>query len=480
MTSVPRTTPSGADPGRRATRTVAVTAGVVSVGLVACLVAARFSGAIEPPPAGITDAGPVVRIALPLVRVVSDVAAALTLGVLLLAATFVPGSTRAAAAAPDEPRRALALKVATGAAFVWALAAALGVVLRFADAAGLPVSSPGFGDALLGSVWAIETLRVGLISAIAAVVVASGASLARSRGVTLALMVAALLGILVLAPAGHAGGSADHETAVNALGAHLVGVSVWLGGLLGLVILRRSLGESLGVVARRYSSLALWCFVVVGVSGVMSASTRLSGWQDLRTDYGLIVVAKVIAFLALGVAGWWHRRHALERIEGGGRGFARLAAGETLVMGVAVGLASALARSAPPVPETEVDPSPALALTGFPAPPAPSALSWLTAWRVEWLFLAVGLLAIGLYLVGVVRLHRRGDRWPVLRTVTWVVGWLLFLYANNGVLGIYSRVAFSWHMTLHMIEAMVVPIFLVLGAPVTLALRSLRPRHDGT
>ena len=61
-----------------------------------------------------------------------------------------------------------------------------------------------------------------------------------------------------------------------------------------------------------------------------------------------------------------------------------------------------------------------------------------------------------------------------------MVGWLLFLYANNGVLGIYSRVAFSWHMTLHMIEAMVVPIFLVLGAPVTLALRSLRPRHDGT
>ena len=53
----------------------------------------------------------------------------------------------------------------------------------------------------------------------------------------------------------------------------------------------------------------------------------------------------------------------------------------------------------------------------------------------------------------------------MLRTVTWVLGWLLFIYATNGVLGIYGRVAFSWHMTLHMIEAMVVPIFLVLGAP---------------
>ncbi len=246
-------------------------------------------------------------------------------------------------------------------------------------------------------------------------------------------------------------------------------------------MLRRALGDSLGVVARRYSSLALWCFVIVGVSGVMSASTRLSGWQDLTTDYGLLVLAKVLAFVALGVAGWWHRRAMLERIDAGGRrAFARLAAGETVVMGVAVGIATALARTAPPVPETESDPSAALALTGFPAPPAPIAMSWLTAWRVEWLFLAVGLLAIGLYVAGVVRLRRRGDAWPVLRTVTWVIGWLLFVYATNGVLGIYGRVAFSWHMTLHMFEAMVVPIFLVLGAPVTLALRTLRPRHDGT
>ena len=371
--------------------------------------------------------------------------------------------------------------MATGAAFVWALAAVVGVVLTFADAAGMPLSEPSFGAQLMASAWSIDTLRVMVLSAMAAFVVATGAALATTRAATVALTVVALFGVLVLAPAGHAGGSSDHETAVNALGAHLVGVSLWLGGLLGLVVLRRSLGDSLGVVARRYSSLALWCFVIVGVSGVMSASTRLSGWRDLTTDYGVLVLAKVLAFVALGVAGWWHRRAMLERIDAGGRrAFARLAAGEAIVMGVAVGIATALARTAPPVPETESDPSAALALTGFPAPPAPIAMSWLTAWRVEWLFLAVALLAIGLYVAGVVRLRRRGDAWPVLRTVTWVIGWLLFVYATNGVLGIYGRVAFSWHMTLHMFEAMVVPIFLVLGAPVTLALRTLRPRRDGT
>ncbi|NUR81221.1 MAG: bifunctional copper resistance protein CopD/cytochrome c oxidase assembly protein [Dermatophilaceae bacterium] len=470
-------------------RPAAAVAGVVAVGLIATLVAARYSGAVDSPPGGITDAGPVVRWSLPLVRVVHDVAASLTIGSLLLAATMVPGRSRAESASLDEPRRAAAFRVATAAAFVWALAGAVGVVLTFADAAGLPLGDPAFGSSLTSSVWSIETLRVGLLSAMAAFAVASVAAVARARSVAVALTVVAAFGLLVLGLAGHAGGSADHETAVNAIAAHLLGAGVWVGGLLALVVLRSRLGDALGVVARRYSTVALWCFVTLGVSGVMSATTRLAGWSDLTTAYGVLVLVKVTAFVALGVAGVWHRRITLDRIDDattqgdrGGRGrlFTRLAVVETLVMGLAFGVAAALSRTAPPVPETVSDPSRAVALTGFPAPPAPTALSWLTAWRVEWLFLATGLLAIGAYVVGVVRLRRRGDRWPVLRTVAWVAGWLLFLYATNGVLGIYGRVAFSWHMMLHMTEAMVIPILLVLGAPVTLALRTLRPRSDGT
>lgn len=458
---------------------------VVAVGLVASVAAARYTGAADPLPGGLSDAGPVVRWSLPLVRVVHDVAASLTIGSLLLAATMIPGRTRAASAALDEPRRGAALRVATAAAFVWAVAAVVGVVFAFADAAGMPLSDPMFGTNLTGSVWSIEPLRVGLLSAIAAFVVASLAAVARSRAVALALVVVSAFGLLVLGLAGHAGGSADHETAVNAIAAHLLSAGVWVGGLLALVVLARQLGDALGAVARRYSTVALWCFVTLGVSGVMSATTRLAGWSDLATPYGVLVLVKVLAFVALGVAGAWHRRVTLDRIDtasGGTRSrlFARLAVAETLLMALAFGVATALARSEPPVPETLANPSAALALTGFAVPPAPTAMSWLTAWRVEWLFLATGLLAIGLYVVGVVRMRRRGDTWPVLRTISWFAGWLLFLYATNGALGIYGRVAFSWHMTLHMIEAMVVPILLVLGAPVTLALRTIRPRADGT
>ncbi|GAA3705999.1 cytochrome c oxidase assembly protein [Terrabacter ginsenosidimutans] len=475
---------TGSGPSGRPSASLVV-AGVVTIGLVASVLAARYTGAADPLPGGLTDAGPVVRWSLPLVRVVHDVAASLTIGSLLLAATMIPGRSPAESAALDEPRRAAAFRVATAAAFVWAVAGAVGVVFTFADAAGLPLTDPDFGNQLMGSVWSIETLRVGLISTVAAFVVASVAAVGRSRAVALALTAVSAFGLLVLGLAGHAGGSADHETAVNAIAAHLLSAAVWVGGLLALVVLRRPLGDALGVVARRYSSVALWCFVTLGVSGVMTATTRLGSWSDLATPYGVLVLVKVLAFTALGVAGVWHRRVTLDRIDAvtgdvRGRLFVRLAVVETMVMGLAFGVATALARSEPPVPETVSDPSPALSLTGYPAPAAPTALSWLTAWRVEWLFLATGLLAVGLYVAGVVRLRRRGDAWSVLRTLSWVAGWLLFLYATNGVLGIYGRVAFSWHMTLHMVEAMVVPIFLVLGAPVTLALRTVRPRSDGT
>ncbi|MEW1955633.1 cytochrome c oxidase assembly protein [Terrabacter sp. NPDC080008] len=481
--------PRGEPAGRGATssRALLPVAAVVVTALLASVVAARFTGAANPLPAGFTDAGPVVRWALPLVRAVHDVAASLTIGSLLLAATMIPGRTRAETASLDEPRRAAALRLATVAAFVWAVAGAVGVVFTFADAAGMPVSAPGFGAQLTGSVWSIEPLRVGLISTVTAAVVASVAAVARGRLVTFGLAALSAFGLLVLGLAGHAGGSADHETAVNAIAVHLLAAAVWVGGLTALVVLHRRLGVALGITARRFSTVALWCFVALAVSGVMSASTRLGSWSDLTTPYGVLILIKVSALVVLGVAGAWHRRFTLDRIDAvdaagssSSRLFLRLAVAETVVMGIAFGVATALARSQPPVPEMEPDPTPALSLTGFPAPPAPTALAWLTAWRVEWLFLATGVLAIGLYLVGVVRLHRRGDRWPVLRTLSWIVGWLLFVYATNGVLGIYGRVAFSWHMTLHMLEAMVLPIFLVLGAPVTLALRAIKSRRDGT
>jgi putative copper resistance protein D len=168
------------------------------------------------------------------------------------------------------------------------------------------------------------------------------------------------------------------------------------------------------------------------------------------------------------------------RLAESGRGFWRLVAGEVAIMAATVGVATALARSAPPVSEEVPDPTPALDLTGFPAPPAPEAWSWLLAWRTDWLLLAVAAVAIGTYAAGLLRARRAGQTWPASRTATWVAGWVLFAVATSGGAGTYGRVALSWHVALIATELLLVPLLVFLGDPVGLATKAVRPRDDGT
>lgn len=88
-------------------------------------------------------------------------------------------------------------------------------------------------------------------------------------------------------------------------------------------------------------------------------------------------------------------------------------------------------------------------------------------------FLTGCLLALALYGWGVWKLRRRGDSWPVGRTVFFVAGVLTVALAMCTKLNDYGMVMFSVHMVQHMIISMVSPILLLLGAPVTLALRAL-------
>jgi putative copper resistance protein D len=93
---------------------------------------------------------------------------------------------------------------------------------------------------------------------------------------------------------------------------------------------------------------------------------------------------------------------------------------------------------------------------------------------------AVGVLAAGaLYLWGVTRLRRRGDRWAPARTSVFFIGLALIAAVTMSGLETYDTTLLSVHMVQHMVLSMLAPIFLALGAPVTLALRTLPsgPRH---
>ncbi|MEV8067028.1 cytochrome c oxidase assembly protein [Streptomyces sp. NPDC085995] len=94
-------------------------------------------------------------------------------------------------------------------------------------------------------------------------------------------------------------------------------------------------------------------------------------------------------------------------------------------------------------------------------------------WSTDPFFLVVCLLGLALYGWGVVRLRRRGDSWPVGRTVAYVVGVLTVLLTMCTGLNDYGMVMFSVHMVQHMVISMLSPILILLGAPVTLALRAL-------
>jgi putative membrane protein len=96
--------------------------------------------------------------------------------------------------------------------------------------------------------------------------------------------------------------------------------------------------------------------------------------------------------------------------------------------------------------------------------------------RVDPLLATLLVLSAGLYLWGVRELRSRGDRWPAGRTLAWLGGGIgTIAVATMSGLGTYDETLFSVHMVQHMMLSMVAPIFLALGAPVTLALRTLPP-----
>ncbi len=111
-------------------------------------------------------------------------------------------------------------------------------------------------------------------------------------------------------------------------------------------------------------------------------------------------------------------------------------------------------------------------------PFSPSAI--FTEWGLPPVLFVLVVWATGLYIFGVWRLRDRGDRWPWSRTLAFVGGGMgSFFFATSSGIAAYDTTLLSVHMVQHMILSMAVPLFCALGAPVTLALRTLPPRPRG-
>jgi putative copper export protein/cytochrome c oxidase assembly factor CtaG len=449
---------------------------LVLVAFVSVLVALVIGGGADP--ALIADPGPVVRFGLPVARVLVDLAAAAAIGGLALATV---GLSRTA---PEWNR---AIDVAAASAGVWTVVSAITTFLTFLSVAGSRVSlDDQFGQSMgvfltgtdLGLAWLVTVLVAAAVTVLCFAV--------RSRGMVALTAGVAMIGLVPLAQQGHAAGTASHDAAVTALGLHLVGAALWVGGIVMLVLVRGVVSQDrLAAVVGRYSSIALGCFVLVAVSGVASAQIRVGALSNLFTPYGVLILVKIGAIVVLGVLGAVQRRRtvvALAASPARHRPFWTLIVLELAVMGIASGFAAALGRTAPPVsqiaPSKTSDPSPAELLTDDPLPHAPGAWGWLTHWNVDLFWLMAAVLIVATYAAGVVRLRRRGVSWPVRRTIAAILAVVSLVVATSGSLHEYDRFLISANVGAHVLLGLVVPALVWAAAPVQLIRAAVLPRDD--
>jgi putative copper resistance protein D len=464
---------------RRTARAGTATVGLVLSGTaVAVLVAAGLTlltGARPVAALGLPDPGTLTTVGLPAVRVVAQIASALTIGSVLLAAFLAP------------PQRTgyldvagyRALRVASWAATAWAAATALMIPLTVADTLGRPITDVLDPLLLIDLVPRLEVATAWTFTALLALVVLVGCRTVLSWGWSVGLLGLTLLGPVPVAVTGHSSAGGSHDIATDSLLLHSLAAALWVGGLVAVLTVAASRGPdrpaALATAVPRFSRLALCCWLVLAATGLVNALTRVPLDTVLGSDYGLLVLAKAAALAGLGVLGVLHRRTSVAAAaRGEPRALLRLGGIEVLLMLATIGLAVALGRTAPP-DTVAGPPSRTEVLIGYDLSGPPTAARLAVDWRFDLLFGSLALVLAAAYLLGVRRLLRRGDAWAPGRTVAWLAGCAALLVATSSGIGRYASAMFSVHMGQHMILGMLVPILLVLGAPVTLALRALPP-----
>lgn len=273
------------------------------------------------------------------------------------------------------------------------LATLVSIPLQASVAAGVglgEISGSTVGDVFSTKFGKVSLLRLGLLVALALVwpwvrramgltpaapvrepVPASVGAAAVARRplwpLLLGIPVAAAL-LLTIGLAGHAGTLPPVSLNLGADLVHLLGVAVWLGGLVGLVFLAfpatREMAETerVGVmtpVVSRFSDMAMVAVAVIVASGVLRGYLEIRSIEGLTSStYGLALLAKLAAFLPLLGLGAINNRWTKPRIERAASAGApspqlstlkRLVTVEIALGVVILGITAALVALAPPI-----------------------------------------------------------------------------------------------------------------------------------
>ena len=417
---------------------------------------------------GLSDLGPVVDAGLPAARVLALGAAVVTVGNLLLAAVLCPGDPYGTV----SPRGYAGLRRARQWATVQAVASTAVAVLAAAENAAIPPARLlSRLPALFSSIDSVEQASGWAIAAVVAAVVALAAGWALSWRTAVGLLVIAVAGLLPVTLTTATNAERSHDWAGDALSLHVLAAVVWLGSTLVVVVELARGDAARDVLLRRHGVIASWSLLLVGGYGLVSAALAIDPPDLLRSGYGLLVLASGLALVGLAVVGRWARAVTRARTR---RAAARWLTGIELVLLVAAGAGgTALTRLFPPA-QAGYQPSRLVYLLGYELPPHLSVSDLALHWRLDLIFGPLAAIAAVSYLLGVRRLRRDGRSWPVARTACWLAGCATLLVATSSGLGSYGHAVFSVHMVAHMLLATLVPVLLVLGHGVTLALEATR------
>lgn len=432
-------------------------------------------------PAGLPDAGRLVVDALPVTRLAMLLSGGVLLGFALSAIALDPSGAGSTPRGLVTPLGRADLAVAVAAAALFAGAATVLALLTLADVLGLSLSQTLAPGIVATYLWDVEASRAALISGALGAAIAVGLSLARTLGAAACWFAVACVAVGLPSLTGHAAGLGSHSLALIAGSVHAIAASVWAGGV--VAVATHAVRRSPGLVERirRFGVVAIITVVTLAVSGLGAAATRLDQPSDLvSTTYGRMLLAKgALLLLALALAGSLRRAVRLRGVATEtSPGAGRRTIVEVGVLAAAVAVAVLLARS--PFPRSPVQlPSAGEEVIGYLYPPPPTVGRVALGWHPDWVWLTGALLALALYLTGYALLRARGDRWPVGRLVAWVLGWGVVVWATSAGVAWYAPVSFSLHMISHMALAMLAPVLLVLGGPVTLALRAIPAASGG-
>lgn len=423
---------------------------------------------------GIPDPGILTTAGLPAMRVIAELLCTVAVGTAMFAVFFTP-------AAPDgtlDVAGYRAQRISSWANLAWAASAALLVLLTLSDTSGRPLSASLPPEQWIIAVDQIEVASSWRWAALLALVAGIGQRFSLSWRWSAVWLAVTVLSLLPVAATGHAAGAVAHDIATNSLILHLFAAAAWVGGLIAVLIHTWRGGKKVALALRRFSAVATVAIVVMALSGVINLFTRLHLSDLLTSTYGLLVVAKLFALALLGLCGLLVRARIIADLDNldsdaplRRRDLIRITGIEAGLMAATMAIAVSLGRTPPPAPRYL--PSVHESLIGFQLPGPITMATIAGQWRFDLLLGTMAVVALGLYLWGLRTLRRRGIEWPVGRTLSWVAGCVFLFLTTSSGFGMYARAEFSAHMTAHISLSIVVPLFLVMGGPITLALRAL-------